>query len=97
VWNEARDTVREVGDTWRRGAGNVGAEARHAASQTRDTLDEALSGVGELGEDIAQDSLQLARAVGMNLEGYVRKYPLRSVAIAVATGAVLAHLLRGRR
>ena len=96
VWSEARETVRDVGDTWRRGASNVGAEARHAASETRDTLGEALSGVGELGEDIAQDSIQLARSVGVNLENYVRKYPLRSVAIAAAAGAVLAHLLRGR-
>ena len=97
AWEEARDTVRDVGETWKRGAGHVGAEARHAASQTRETLGDAWEGLGELGEGIADDSLQLARAVGVDLERYVRRHPLRSLAIAAATGAVLAHLLRGRR
>ena len=97
AWEEARDTVRDVGETWIRGADNVGAEARHAASATRETLGDAWEGLGELGEGIADDSLQLARAVGVDLERYVRRHPLRSLAIAAATGAVLAHLLRGRR
>jgi ElaB/YqjD/DUF883 family membrane-anchored ribosome-binding protein len=97
AWSDAKDTVRDVGDTWRRSATNVRAEARHATSETRDTLGDALGGMGELGEGIAEDTLDLARSVGINLERYVQRHPLRSVAIAAAGGALIALLLRGRR
>jgi ElaB/YqjD/DUF883 family membrane-anchored ribosome-binding protein len=97
AWSDAKDTVRDVGDTWRRSAGNVRAEARHATNETRDTLGDALGGMGELGEGIAEDTLDMARSVGINLERYVQRYPLRSVALAAAGGALIALLLRGRR
>lgn len=96
AWTDARETVRSVGDTWRRGARNVRKETRKTASATRETLGEAFGGMGELGEEIAEEALDLAQAVGLNMKRFVRRHPLRSLAIAAVAGVFLAHAMRRR-
>lgn len=94
AWSDARETVRSVGDTWRRGARNVGKETRKTATATRETLGEALGDMGEISEEIAVDAIDLAKAAGIKVKRFVSKHPLRSLAIAAVAGVFLAQALR---
>lgn len=97
AWAEARGTVNQLGIDLGKRAKNVRNETRRAANEARETLGEAAGDMAGLGEEIAQDTIELGRAVGLSLSRFVRKHPVRSVAVAAAVGAVFAHLLRGRR
>lgn len=97
AWSEARGTVNQLGVDLGKRAKNVRAETRRAASEARETLSDAAGDMAELGEEIAEDAIELGRALGLGVSRFVRKHPVRSVAIAAAAGAVFAHLLRGRR
>jgi len=97
AWTEARGTVSQLGVDLGKRAKNVRNETRRAASEARETLGEAAGDMAELGEEIAEDAIELSRALGLSVSRFVRKHPVRSVAMAAAAGAVFAHLLRGRR
>lgn len=97
AWSEARGTVNDLGANLGRRARNVREEARSASFEARETLSDAAAGMAELGEEIAEDAVELGRALGVSVSRFVRKHPIRSVAIAAAAGAVLARLLRSRR
>lgn len=96
AWSEARATVNGIGENLGRRARNVRDETRRAATETRETLGDAASDMADLGEEIAEDAIELGRALGVSVSRFVRKHPVRSVALAAAAGAVLAHLLRRR-
>lgn len=97
AWSEARSSVSGLGVKLGRRARNVGDETRAAAADTRESFDEAVGGMGELGEEIAEDAMELGRAVGVSVSQFVRRHPIRSVAIAAIAGALAAQLLRRRR
>lgn len=98
AWQETREAVRNVGESWRRGAKNAGAEARHAANETRDHVGAAMNSLGEVGGEIGEETAELARNMGAGVRRYVRAHPLRSLAIAAGAGFVLTQLFRaGRR
>jgi ElaB/YqjD/DUF883 family membrane-anchored ribosome-binding protein len=97
AWNEARGTVNQLGVDLGKRAKNVRNETRRAASEARETLGDAATDMAELGEEIAEDAIELGRVLGVGVSRFVRKHPVRSIAIAAAAGAVFAHLLRGRR
>ncbi|GEM_PF-4330277 len=96
VWSEARQTLHDVGDAWRQHGKSAQEEMRSAASETRETLGEAYADMGELGGELADDARELGRAVSADVSRYVRRNPMRSLAIAVAAGALVAYMLRGR-
>lgn len=96
AWSEARESVSGIGARLGQRARNVRQETRAAASETREGLHEAIGGMGELGEEIADDAIELGRAVGVSVSAFVRRHPMRSLAIAAVTGALAAHLLRRR-
>lgn len=96
AWSEARASVSGIGAQLGQRARNVRQETRAAASETREGLHEAIGGMGELGEEIADDAIELGRAVGVSVSAFVRRHPMRSLAIAAAAGALAAHLLRRR-
>ncbi|MCQ4166506.1 hypothetical protein [Tahibacter harae] len=96
AWSEARASVSGIGAQLGQRARNVRQETRAAASETRDGLQDAIGGMGELGEEIADDAIELGRAVGVSVSAFVRRHPMRSVAIAAAAGMLAAHLLRRR-
>lgn len=96
AWSEARDSVSDIGAKLGQRARNVRTETREAASETREGLQDAIDGMGELGEEIAEDAMELGRAVGVSVSQFVRRHPIGSVAIAATVGAVVARLLRRR-
>ena len=96
AWHEARDSVSDIGAKLGQRARNVREETREAASETRETLQDAIDDMGELGQEVAEDAIELGRAVGVSVSKFVRQHPMRSLAIAAATGALVAHLLRRR-
>ncbi|UXI69990.1 DUF883 family protein [Tahibacter amnicola] len=96
AWSEARDTVGSLRGTLGKGARNVGRDTREAATEARETLSGAASEFGQLGEEVADDALELARAVGLGVSRYVRRHPLQSIVVAAAAGALIGRLLRGR-
>ena len=96
AWSEARDSVSGIGAKLGQRARNVRSETREAASETREGLQDAIDGMGELGQEIAEDAIELGRSVGVSLSQFVRRHPMRSLAIAAAAGALTAHLLRRR-
>ena len=97
AWSEARDSVGDIGAKLGRRARNVRGEAREAASETREGLQDAIDEMGELGQEVAEDAMELGRAVGISVSRFVRRHPMRSLALAAAAGAIAAHLLRRRR
>ncbi|TDR40745.1 hypothetical protein DFR29_11259 [Tahibacter aquaticus] len=97
AWSEARDSVSGLGVKLGQRARNVRDETRQAASDTRESFDDAVSEMGELGEEIAEDAMELGRSIGVSVSQFVRRHPVRSVAIAAVAGALAAHLLRRRR
>lgn len=96
AWSEARASVSGIGAQLGRRARNVRRETRAAASETREGLHDAIGDIGELGEEIADDAIELGRAVGISVSAFVRRHPMRSLAIAAAAGMLAAHLLRRR-
>jgi hypothetical protein len=97
AWTGARGAVGAVGVTLKRHARNVGAETREAATETKDTLGDAVSGIGELGHEVAEDLGEIAKALGVSLRDYVRARPVKSLVIAAIAGAVVGRMLLGRR
>lgn len=97
AWSEARSSVSGLGVKLGQRARNVGDETRAAAADTRESFDAAVGEMGELGEEIAEDAMELGRAVGVSVSQFVRRHPIRSVAIAAIAGALAAQLLRRRR
>lgn len=97
AWSEARSSVNGLGVKLGRRARNVGEETRGAAADTRESFDAAVGEMGELGEEIAEDAMELGRAVGVSVSQFVRRHPIRSIAIAAVAGALAAQLLRRRR
>lgn len=97
AWSEARSSVSGLGVKLGRRARTVGEETRAAATDTRESFDAAVGEMGELGEEIAEDAMELGRAVGVSVSQFVRRHPIRSVAIAAIAGALAAQLLRRRR
>ena len=83
AWSEARSSVSGLGVKLGRRARNVGEETRAAAADTRESFDAAVGEMGELGEEIAEDAMELGRAVGVSVSQFVRRHPIRSIAIAV--------------
>ncbi|HSX61118.1 MAG TPA: hypothetical protein VLF18_13015 [Tahibacter sp.] len=96
AWHEARDSVGDIGAKLGQRARNVRSETREAASETREGLQDAIDEMGELGQEVAEDAIELGRAVGVSVSQFVRRHPMRSIAIAAAAGALAAHLLRRR-
>jgi ElaB/YqjD/DUF883 family membrane-anchored ribosome-binding protein len=96
AWSEARDSVSDIGAKLGQRARNVRTETKEAASETREGLQDAIDGMGELGQEIAEDAMELGRSVGVSVSQFVRRHPMRSIAIAAAAGAIAAHLLRRR-
>lgn len=96
AWSEARDSVSGIGARLGRRARNVRAETREAASETREGFQEAIDDMGELGQEIAEDAMELGRSIGLSVSEFVRRHPMRSIAIAAVTGAIAVRLLRRR-
>lgn len=96
AWSEARDSVSDIGAKLGRGARNVREGTREAAAETREGFQDAIDGMGELGQEIAEDAMELGRSIGVSVSEFVRRHPIRSIAIAAATGAIAARLLRRR-
>jgi ElaB/YqjD/DUF883 family membrane-anchored ribosome-binding protein len=96
AWSEARDSVSDIGAKLGQRARNVRDETRGAASETREGFSEAIDEMGELGQEVAEDAMELGRAVGVSVAQFVRRHPMRSIAIAAVAGAFAAHLLRRR-
>jgi ElaB/YqjD/DUF883 family membrane-anchored ribosome-binding protein len=96
AWSEARDSVSDIGAKLGQRARNVRAETREAASETREGFQEAIDDMGELGQEIAEDAMELGRSIGLSVSEFVRRHPMRSIAIAAVTGAIAARLLRRR-
>jgi ElaB/YqjD/DUF883 family membrane-anchored ribosome-binding protein len=96
AWSEARESVSDIGARLGQRARNVRQETRAAASETREGFHDAVSDMGGLGEEIARDAITLGRSVGVSVSAFVRRHPMRSLAIAAAAGALAAHLLRRR-
>ncbi len=96
AWSEARDSVSDIGAKLGQRARNVRAETREVASETREGFQEAIDDMGELGQEIAEDAIELGRSIGVSVSEFVRRHPMRSIAIAAVTGAIAARLLRRR-
>jgi hypothetical protein len=96
VWIAARENVRDIGQAWRRSARLMGEETRHAAGETRDSIGAAMNDMGEVREDLMREARDLSRSVSSNLGRYMRAHPVRTLAIAAVTGAIVAQALRRR-
>ena len=82
--------VKEAGSTLYQDVTNLGKVALEAAGSTVDQAQKKVS-------EIYQDEQKKVEAVGREVEGYLKKYPIQALAASVGVGFLLGWMMKNRK